>query len=100
MKKYLSVFMLFVKSSLLPFFGILLLLFLFQTGLFKLYLEKAMTLGDTITRRQVPGTGMIPTFWMGENCAEGHRNFWINCQIGTAFYMLRLAELTEAEGIE
>jgi len=42
MKKYLSVFMLFVKSSLLPFFGILLLLFLFQTGLFKLCLEKAM----------------------------------------------------------
>ena len=66
----------------------------------RLYLEKAMTLGDTITRRQVAETGMIPTFWMGENCAEGHRNFWINCQIGTAFYMLRLAELTESERVE
>jgi hypothetical protein len=66
----------------------------------RLYLEKAMTLGDTITRRQVAETGKIPTFWMGDNCEEGHRNYWINCQIGTGFYMLRLAELTEAEGIE
>ena len=66
----------------------------------RLYLEKAMTLGDTITRRQVEETGKIPTFWIGENCEEGHRNYWINCQIGTGFYMLRLAELTEAEGIE
>lgn len=66
----------------------------------RLYLEKALTLGDTITRRQVEETGMIPTFWSGENCSEGHRNFWINCQIGTAFCMMQLAELTEAEGIE
>ncbi len=66
----------------------------------RLYLEKAMTLGDTVTRRQVAETGMVPTFWMGENCAEGHRNFWINCQIHTAFYMMRLADITEAEGIE
>jgi hypothetical protein len=66
----------------------------------RLYLEKAMTLGDTITRRQVEETGKIPTFWIGDNCEEGHRNYWINCQIGTGFYMLRLAELTEAEGIE
>lgn len=66
----------------------------------RLYLEKAMTLGDTVTRRQVEETGMIPTFWVGENCAEGHRNFWINCQIRTAFCMMRLADVTEAEGIE
>lgn len=66
----------------------------------RLYLEKAMALGDTITRRQVEESGMIPTFWMGENCAEGHRNFWINCQIYSAFYMMRLAELTEKEQIE
>ena len=66
----------------------------------RLYLEKAMTLGDAITRKQVPESGMIPTFWIGENCSEGHRNFWINCQIGTAFYMMRLAEMTEQEEIE
>ena len=66
----------------------------------RLYLEKAMALGDTITRRQVEESGKIPTFWMGENCAEGHRNFWINCQIYSAFYMMRLAELTEKEQIE
>lgn len=66
----------------------------------RLYLEKALTLGDTITRMQVEETGKIPTFWIGENCSYGHFNFWINCQIGTAFYMMRLAELTEAEGIE
>ncbi len=66
----------------------------------RLYLEKAMALGDTITRMQDPDSGMVPTFFMGENCAEGRRNFWINCQIFTAFEMLRLAELTEAEGIE
>ena len=66
----------------------------------RLFLEKAMTFGDTITRRQVKETGMMPTFWMGENCAEGHRNFWINCHIFTSFTMMRLAELTEKEGIE
>lgn len=66
----------------------------------RLYLEKAMALGDTITRVQNTENGMVPTFLMGENCAEGYRNFWINCQIHTAFCMTRLAELTEAEGIE
>ncbi len=66
----------------------------------RLYLEKAMTLADAITRVQVKESGMIPTFWMGENCSEGHRNFWINCQIGTAFCMTELAELTEELGIE
>lgn len=66
----------------------------------RLYLEKALTLGDAITRMQVEESGKIPTFWIGENCSYGHFNFWINCQIGTAFNMLKLAELTEAEGIE
>ena len=66
----------------------------------RLYLEKAMTLGDTITRVQVEENGKIPTFWIGENCSEGHKNFWINCQIGTAFNMLRLADLTESEETE
>lgn len=66
----------------------------------RLYLEKAMALGDNITRMQNPETGMSPTFWIGENCSEGYRNFWINCQIFTAFAMSRLADVTEAEGIE
>ena len=66
----------------------------------RLYLEKALALADTITRMQDPETGMIPTFFIGENCAEGRRNFWINCQIHTAFTLMELAKLTEAEGIE
>ena len=66
----------------------------------RLYLEKAMALADTITRIQDPESGIIPTFLIGENCAEGRRNFWINCMIHTAFCMLRLADVTEAEGID
>lgn len=66
----------------------------------RLYLEKAMALGDNITRMQDPKSGMIPTFFIGENCSEGRRNFWINCQIHTAFCMMRLADITEERGIE
>ncbi len=66
----------------------------------RLYLEKALTLADTVTRRMDLETGQSPTFWIGENCAEGKRNYWINCQIHVAFSMMNMAELTEAEGIE
>ncbi len=66
----------------------------------RLYLEKAMALGDMVTRKQNEETGMIPTFWIDENCAEGYRNFWINCQLHTAKMMFRLADLTESENIE
>jgi hypothetical protein len=66
----------------------------------RLYLEKALALADTITRMQDPETGMIPTFFIGENCAEGRRNFWINCQLHTAFTLMELADLTEAENIQ
>jgi hypothetical protein len=66
----------------------------------RLYLEKAMALADTVTRVQDPESGLIPTFWIGENCEEGRRNYWINCQIHTAFCLMRLADVTEAEGIE
>ena len=65
----------------------------------RLYLEKAMALADAITRHQEEN-GMIPTFFMGENCSYGHFNYWINCQILTTSILLELAELTEAEGIE
>ena len=66
----------------------------------RLYLEKAMALADTITRVQDKETGRVPTFFIGENCEEGYRNFWINCQIHTATIMMRLADVTEDEGIE
>ena len=66
----------------------------------RLYLEKAMALIDTITRMQDPETGLIPTFFMGENCSYGRFNYWINCQIATTSILLELAELTEKEGIE
>ena len=59
-----------------------------------------MALGDMVTRKQNAETGMIPTFWIDENCAEGYRNFWINCQLHTAKMMFRLADLTESENIE
>ena len=45
-------------------------------------------------------TGRVPTFFIGENCEEGYRNFWINCQIHTARTMMKLADVTEREGIE
>ena len=63
----------------------------------RLYLEKAMALADMITRMQNSETGQIPTFWMGENCAYGYENFWINCQFYTAETMMALAEITETE---
>ena len=65
----------------------------------RLYLEKAMALGDSYTRTQ-DDNGMVPTFWIGENCAEGRVNYWINCQIHGAFHMLKLADIIEQEGIE
>ena len=66
----------------------------------RLYLEKAMALADMITRVQNPETGCIPTFWMGENCAYGYKNFWINCMQHTAYCMMCLGELTEKEGLD
>ncbi len=66
----------------------------------RLYLEKAMALADAITRRQDAETGLIPTFFIGENCAYGRFNYWINCQIVTTNILRELAELTEAEGID
>lgn len=66
----------------------------------RLYLEKAMALADMITRVQNAKTGQIPTFWMGEGCAYGYENFWINCQIYTAKAMMRIAQITESEMME
>ena len=66
----------------------------------RLYLEKAMTLGDMITRVQNVETGCIPTFWMGEDCAYGYENFWINCLLFTAHAMMDFSELIAAESIE
>ena len=66
----------------------------------RLYLEKAMALADAITRMQDADTGLIPTFFIGENGAYGRFNYWINCQIVTTNILRELAELTEAEGID
>jgi hypothetical protein len=66
----------------------------------KANLEKAMALADSITRMQDKTTGMYPTFFIGENCEEGYRNFWINCQIYTTSIMMKIAEITEAENIK
>ena len=60
----------------------------------KLLLEKACALGDSITRRQNPKNGVIPTHWMKADCAENLENFWINCHIYSAFTLLKLAKMT------
>lgn len=60
----------------------------------ELLLEKACALGDSITRMQNKENGVIPTHWMKKDCAENLENFWINCHIGTAFVMMKLAEIT------
>ena len=57
-----------------------------------LLFEKACALGDMITRMQNKETGVIPTHWMKKDCIENLSNYWINCQIGTATYMMRLAK--------
>ena len=66
----------------------------------RLYMEKAMTLADMITRVQNPETGIVPTFFMGENCAYGYENFWINCLLYTANGMMKIAEFVEENGLE
>lgn len=66
----------------------------------RLYLEKAMTLADMVTRVQDLETGCIPTFWMGENCAYGYENFWINCLFASANAMMAIAEITEKDNIK
>ena len=58
----------------------------------QLLLEKACALGDAITRMQDGESGVIPTHWMSREPAKDLYNFWINCHIGTAFYMLALAD--------
>ena len=60
----------------------------------RLYLEKALTLGDMITKMQNKKTGAIPTHWIKADCTENLENFWINCHISSA---LRLYELSEFE---
>ncbi len=58
-----------------------------------LLLEKARALGDMLTRMQDKNSGLIPTHWMKKDCIENVENFWINCLIGTATHMMRLAEV-------
>ncbi|MBR5438844.1 MAG: hypothetical protein IKV61_01305 [Clostridia bacterium] len=60
-----------------------------------LYLEKAYTLADMITRVQNEESGAIPTYWMHANCSSDLRDFWINCHTGTALCMFDLASFIE-----
>ncbi|MBQ9769948.1 MAG: hypothetical protein IJW27_07055, partial [Clostridia bacterium] len=60
----------------------------------KLYFEKASALCDMLTRMQHSDTGVIPTFWTSKQNYEGHLNFWINCHIGSANALYRLAKIT------
>ena len=54
--------------------------------------EKALALGDSITRVQDSDTGMILTHWMSNDWANTIEHFWINCHLGTAAAMVELAE--------
>ena len=60
----------------------------------KLYFEKASALCDMLTRMQHSDTGVIPTFWTSKQNYEGLLNFWINCHIGSANALYRLAKIT------
>ena len=57
-----------------------------------LLLEKACALGDMLTRMQDKDSGLIPTHWMKKDCIENVENFWVNCLIGSATHLMRLAE--------
>ena len=61
----------------------------------RLYLEKALALGDMITKMQNKQTGAIPTHWMKADCAENLENFWINCHIASALWLYELSALEE-----
>ena len=61
----------------------------------KLWYEKACALADMITRMQNEETGLIPTQWITKNPKTEIWNFWINCHLGTALNMYKIAEITE-----
>ncbi len=62
-----------------------------------LYLEKAKTLADSITRVQNAENGQISTHWF----TEGHKikddNLWINCMFGTANQLFALADYLDEQ---
>ncbi len=60
----------------------------------ELMLEKAKALCDSITRMQNKDSGVIPTHWIKEDCAENLENFWINCHIYSANALMKLAKIT------
>lgn len=60
----------------------------------KIYLRKACTLADTITRIQ-KDSGRIPTFWEGVSTGEGlsiPQYDWLNCMAASAEALLLTAE--------
>lgn len=60
-----------------------------------LLLAKACTLADSVTNMQNPKTGMIPTHWTKKTAIEDGCDLWLNCVIGTAGWMLEIANETE-----
>ena len=60
----------------------------------ELWREKAYALADMITRMQNPETGVIPTQWITKDANKDIYSFWVNCHIGTAGHMYRLAKGT------
>lgn len=65
----------------------------------KLLLEKALTLGDMITRMQNAETGVIPTFWVKKDCMDVLDNFWINCHIHSAFQLMNVDAFMKANNL-
>ena len=61
----------------------------------RLYLEKALALGDMIAKMQNKQTGAIPTHWMKADCSENLENFWINCHIASALWLYELSEFED-----
>ena len=56
-------------------------------------LDKARTLGDTVTRVQTP-EGRIPTFWTHDTLSDPIYD-WLNCMGYTATALLELADATD-----
>lgn len=68
---------------------------LYQANGNPLLLAKACALADSVTRMQNPETGMIPTHWTRTTASEDGGDFWINCHIATANWMLNIAKEVE-----
>lgn len=62
-----------------------------------LYLEKAKTLADSITRVQNAENGQISTHWFTEGYKIKDDNLWINCMFATANHLFDLADYLDKQ---